>query len=147
MHAAVYRGQSVVSVEEIPTPAIGPGEILIRVEACGICHTDLKKIEYNLLAPPRVYGHETAGVVAAVGASVTQYRPGKAEHVLGVLQERGAGLGEHDAVLCSIEQGHGELLFKLAYLLADRRLCDVQAFRGAAEVQFFRETATKHQVA
>ena len=62
MHAAVYRGKSVVSVEEIPTPAIGPGEILIRVEACGICHTDLKKIEHNLLAPPRVYGHETAGV-------------------------------------------------------------------------------------
>jgi L-iditol 2-dehydrogenase len=64
MHAAVYRGQSTVGVEEIPTPAIGPGEILIRVEACGICHTDLKKIEYNLLAPPRIYGHETAGVVA-----------------------------------------------------------------------------------
>ena len=76
MHAAVYRGQSVVSVEEIPTPAIGPGEILIRVEACGICHTDLKKIEHDLLAPPRVYGHETAGVVAAVGAGVAKYRPG-----------------------------------------------------------------------
>jgi L-iditol 2-dehydrogenase len=76
MRAAVYRGQSVVSVEEIPTPAIGPGEILIRVEACGICHTDLKKIEHNLLAPPRVYGHETAGVVAAVGAGVAKYRLG-----------------------------------------------------------------------
>jgi hypothetical protein len=76
MHAAVYRGSSVVSVEEIPTPAIGPGEILIRVEACGICHTDLKKIEHNLLAPPRVYGHETAGVVAAVGSGVTKFQPG-----------------------------------------------------------------------
>src|SRR5579872_5860446 len=76
MHAAVYRGESVVSVEEIPTPAISPGEILIRVEACGICHTDLKKIEYNLLAPPRVYGHETAGVVAAVGSGVTRFQPG-----------------------------------------------------------------------
>jgi L-iditol 2-dehydrogenase len=76
MHAAVYRGSSVVDVEEIPTPAIGPGEILIRVEACGICHTDLKKIEYNLLAPPRVYGHETAGVIAAVGSGVTRFRPG-----------------------------------------------------------------------
>jgi L-iditol 2-dehydrogenase len=76
MHAAVYRGKSVVNVEEIPTPAIQPGEILIRVEACGICHTDLKKIEYNLLAPPRVYGHETAGVVAAVGSGVTRFRPG-----------------------------------------------------------------------
>ncbi len=76
MHAAVYRGESMVHVEEIPTPAIGHGEILIRVEACGICHTDLKKIEYNLLTPPRVYGHETAGVVAAVGAGVTKFRVG-----------------------------------------------------------------------
>ncbi len=76
MHAAVYRGESVVNVEEIPTPAIGRGEILVRVEACGICHTDLKKIEYNLLTPPRVYGHETAGVVAAVGADVANFRPG-----------------------------------------------------------------------
>src|SRR5215469_6723152 len=44
MQAAVYRGQSVVQVEEVPTPSIGPGELLVRVEACGICHTDLKKI-------------------------------------------------------------------------------------------------------
>ena len=76
MHAAVYRGESMVNVEEIPTPAIQPGEILIRVEACGICHTDLKKIEHNLLTPPRVYGHETAGVVAAVGAGVKRFHPG-----------------------------------------------------------------------
>jgi L-iditol 2-dehydrogenase len=76
MHAAVYRGKSMVNVEEIPTPAIGPGEILVRVEACGICHTDLKKIEYDLLAPPRIFGHETAGVVAAVGAGVTRFRRG-----------------------------------------------------------------------
>jgi L-iditol 2-dehydrogenase len=76
MRAAVYRGQSVVNVEEIPTPTIQAGEILVRVEACGICHTDLKKIEHNLLAPPRVFGHETAGVVAAVGSGVTRFRPG-----------------------------------------------------------------------
>jgi L-iditol 2-dehydrogenase len=76
MQAAVYRGSSIVNVEEIPTPAIGAGEILIRVEACGICHTDLKKIEYNLLEPPRVYGHETAGVVAAVGSGVKRFQPG-----------------------------------------------------------------------
>jgi L-iditol 2-dehydrogenase len=76
MQAAVYRGRSLVHVEEIPTPAIGAGEILIRVEACGICHTDLKKIEHNLLDPPRVYGHETAGVVARVGAGVAKFRAG-----------------------------------------------------------------------
>ncbi len=76
MHAAVYKGRSTVAVEEIPTPQIGPGEMLVRVEACGICHTDLKKIEYDLLAPPRVYGHETAGVVAQVGENVTAFAPG-----------------------------------------------------------------------
>ena len=76
MRAAVYRGSGVVSVEQVETPPLGEGEILIRVEACGVCHTDLKKIEYNLLTPPRIYGHETAGVVAAVGSRVTKYQPG-----------------------------------------------------------------------
>jgi L-iditol 2-dehydrogenase len=75
MRAAVYQGESAIGVESIATPAIGPGELLIRVESCGICHTDLKKVQYNLLAPPRVYGHETAGVVAAVGPRVTKYAP------------------------------------------------------------------------
>jgi L-iditol 2-dehydrogenase len=76
MQAAVYRGESAVSVDAIPVPEIGPGEILIRVESCGICHTDLKKIAYNLLPPPRVFGHETAGVVAATGRGVKKYFPG-----------------------------------------------------------------------
>jgi len=76
MHAAVYTGQGAISVEQIPTPEIGPGELLVRVESCGICHTDLKKIEYDLLAPPRIYGHETAGVVVAAGASVRSFAPG-----------------------------------------------------------------------
>jgi L-iditol 2-dehydrogenase len=76
MRAAVYQGNSVVSVQDIPTPPIGPGELLIRVESCGICHTDLKKVQYNLLSAPRIYGHETAGVVAAVGQGVTEYIPG-----------------------------------------------------------------------
>ena len=76
MTAAVYKGHSVVSVEEVPTPRIGPGELLVRVESCGICHTDLKKIEYDLLSPPRIYGHETAGVVVEAGEGVTRFRPG-----------------------------------------------------------------------
>ena len=74
MRAAVYLGQSTVSVEQVPTPEIGPGELLVRVESCGICHTDLKKIEYNLLTPPRIYGHETAGVVVAARPSVPSTR-------------------------------------------------------------------------
>ena len=76
MRAAVYRGEGKVAVEEVPVPEIGPGEILIRVEACGICPTDLKKIAYDLLTPPRIYGHETAGVVAEVGPGVRKFAPG-----------------------------------------------------------------------
>lgn len=76
MRAAVYKGRRTVEIESIPTPSIGPGELLIRVESCGICHTDLKKIEYDLLAPPRIYGHETAGVVAACGPGVRGFAPG-----------------------------------------------------------------------
>ncbi len=78
MRAAVYRGKQRVEIEEVPVPQIGAGEMLIRVEACGICHTDLKKIEYGLLEPPRIFGHETAGIVAAVGEGVTKYSPGDA---------------------------------------------------------------------
>jgi L-iditol 2-dehydrogenase len=76
MSAAVYRGNQTIGVEQVPMPEIGAGEILIRVETCGICPTDLKKIHYDLLPPPRIYGHETAGVVAEVGSRVTKFTPG-----------------------------------------------------------------------
>jgi L-iditol 2-dehydrogenase len=70
MKAAVYVGRQTVNVESIPIPEIGPGELLVRVDACGICHTDLKKIEYDLLPGPRIFGHETAGTVVAKGEGV-----------------------------------------------------------------------------
>jgi L-iditol 2-dehydrogenase len=76
MRAAVYRGNRRIEVENVETPAIGAGEVLVRVESCGVCHTDLKKVEYDLLPPPRIYGHETAGVVVAVGEGVRKYAPG-----------------------------------------------------------------------
>ena len=80
MQAAVYLGKGRVAVQSVPTPAIARGELLVRVEACGVCHTDLKKIEYGLLAPPRIYGHETAGVVVAVGEGVARCALG--DHVV-----------------------------------------------------------------
>ena len=76
MTAAVYRGRQSVHTESVAVPTIGPGELLVRVEACGICHTDLKKIHYDLLPGPRIYGHETAGVVAEVGEGVDGYSVG-----------------------------------------------------------------------
>jgi L-iditol 2-dehydrogenase len=76
MRAAIYRGPSNISVEKIPIPEILDGEILVRVQACGVCGTDLKKIEYGLVPPPRIFGHEIAGVVAKVGSGVTRFGVG-----------------------------------------------------------------------
>ncbi len=76
MQAAVYRGVNDVRVEAVPVPKIGPGEILVRVHTCGICGTDLKKIATGSHSAPRIFGHETSGMVAAVGEGVTQFRPG-----------------------------------------------------------------------
>jgi L-iditol 2-dehydrogenase len=76
MRAAVYRGQGCVQVEHVPVPEIGPGEVLIRVAACGICGTDIKKIEHGFIEPPLILGHEVAGMVVAVGDGVTRWKPG-----------------------------------------------------------------------
>lgn len=76
MQAAVYRGVNDVRLETVPVPEIGPGEILVRVHSCGVCGTDLKKISTGSHSAPRIFGHETSGVVAAVGEAVEEYRPG-----------------------------------------------------------------------
>jgi L-iditol 2-dehydrogenase len=76
MRAAVYRGVNDVRVETVPVPRIGPGEVLLRVATCGICGTDLKKIHSGSHSAPRIFGHETAGVVAAVGEGVHGFNVG-----------------------------------------------------------------------
>ncbi len=67
MRAAVYRGRNDVRVETVPVPEIGKGEILVRVASCGICGTDLKKIHTGSHSAPRIFGHEMAGTIVAVG--------------------------------------------------------------------------------
>jgi L-iditol 2-dehydrogenase len=76
MRAAVYRGVNDVRVETVPVPKIGLGELLVRVHTCGICGTDLKKIASGSHSAPRIFGHETSGVVAAAGPAVSQFKPG-----------------------------------------------------------------------
>jgi L-iditol 2-dehydrogenase len=76
MLAAVYRGVNDVRLETVPFPAIGPGEILLRVHTCGVCGTDLKKIATGSHSAPRIFGHETSGIVAAIGSDVTKFDPG-----------------------------------------------------------------------
>ena len=76
MLAAVYRGVNDVRLETVPVPVIGPGELLLRVHTCGVCGTDLKKIASGSHSAPRIFGHETSGVVAAVGPGVNLFAPG-----------------------------------------------------------------------
>ena len=76
MTAAVYRGIDDVRTEEIPLPAIGDGEVLVRIDTCGICGTDLKKIHTGSHSAPRVFGHEMAGTVALTGKEVRGFSPG-----------------------------------------------------------------------
>lgn len=76
MQAAVYRGVNDVRVETVPVPAIGPGEVLLRVATCGVCGTDLKKIHSGSHSAPRIFGHETAGVIAALGDGVHNFEIG-----------------------------------------------------------------------
>ena len=76
MLAAVYRGMNDVRLETVPVPQIGAGELLVRVHTCGVCGTDLKKIATGSHSAPRIFGHETSGVVAAVGAGVHDFQSG-----------------------------------------------------------------------
>jgi len=76
MLAAVYRGVNDVRLETVPVPQISAGELLVRVHTCGVCGTDIKKIASGSHSAPRIFGHETSGVVAAVGGGVRKFQPG-----------------------------------------------------------------------
>ncbi len=74
--AAVYRAPNDVRVESIPVPEIGPGEVLLRIDTCGICGTDLKKIHTGSHSAPRIFGHEMAGTVVQAGEGVRNFAMG-----------------------------------------------------------------------
>ena len=81
MRAAVYRGVDDVRVETVPVPlnedgTIAAGEVLVKIHTCGICGTDLKKIHTGSHAAPRIFGHEMAGTIAAVGTGVADFKVG-----------------------------------------------------------------------
>jgi 6-hydroxycyclohex-1-ene-1-carbonyl-CoA dehydrogenase len=80
MKAAVfYAAKEPLKVEEWPTPTPGPGEVLVKVAACGLCHTDLHYIDHGVPTfkkPPLILGHEVSGQVAGLGPEVNQWREG-----------------------------------------------------------------------
>ncbi|MDI6717191.1 MAG: alcohol dehydrogenase catalytic domain-containing protein [Actinomycetota bacterium] len=75
MKVAVYYNNSDIRIEERPIPAISPGEILVKMEACGICGTDIMEW-YRIKKGPRVLGHEMAGSIVDVGEGVEGYKKG-----------------------------------------------------------------------
>lgn len=77
MKAQVFRGVNQLSYEELPIPTLAPDEVLVQVRVVGLCQSDIKKICYPLYEPPRIFGHETAGVIAAVGNEVKSWQVGQ----------------------------------------------------------------------
>jgi len=75
MRAAVYRGPNDLRAETVPVPRIGRHELLVKVAACGVCPTDIKKIQYGTVPPPRIFGHETAGTIVKIGGGRSSLDP------------------------------------------------------------------------
>ena len=75
MRVAMYYNNRDVRVEELPIPAVGPGELLVRIYASGICGSDLMEW-YRVRKAPLVLGHEIAGEIVHAGADVVGYKPG-----------------------------------------------------------------------
>jgi L-iditol 2-dehydrogenase len=75
--AQVFRGVNNLSYEEIPVPRLEADEVLVQVRVVGLCQSDIKKIRYPLYEPPRIFGHETAGIITAVGDKVEKWQVGQ----------------------------------------------------------------------
>jgi Zn-dependent alcohol dehydrogenase len=75
--AVVRRFHEPLSIEELPIPALKPDQILIKTEACGVCHTDLHAADGDWPIkpnPPFVPGHEAVGTVVELGRSVRSFK-------------------------------------------------------------------------
>ena len=81
MRAAMLRGREDVEIVDVPRPSPGPGEVVLRIEAALTCGTDAKVFRRGyharMLTPPCLFGHEYTGIVADVGAGVTDFRAGR----------------------------------------------------------------------
>jgi len=75
MRVAMYYNNKDVRIEEVPTPLIGSGELLVKVLASGICGSDVMEW-YRIKKAPRVLGHEIAGEIIKVGSGVDRYKIG-----------------------------------------------------------------------
>ncbi len=77
--ARVHEFGKPLTIDEVPVPEVGPGEVLVRIQASGVCHTDLHAANGDWPVKPKlplIPGHEGVGFVAAVGAGVTRVKEG-----------------------------------------------------------------------
>lgn len=81
MLAAVLYGKEHLSLEQVPIPVIGPGELLVKVRTALTCGTDIKVFlrgyHARMIVPPALFGHEFAGDIVAVGHGVTRFQVGQ----------------------------------------------------------------------
>ncbi len=113
MKAALFYGGPDIRVEQVPDPVPGPGEVLVRVQAAGICGSDLhgyRNPAASLHAGPgpRLSGHELAGVVAVLGAGVTGLSVGQRvgvepRHLVGCGHCRWCRRGDYHLIKQNIE--------------------------------------------
>jgi len=84
MKAAVYLGKESIEVREIDRPVLSDGEILVKVESCAICGTDIRTYfhGHHAIKPPHILGHEVSGTIAEIGRGVEGYRIGERVHMV-----------------------------------------------------------------
>jgi 6-hydroxycyclohex-1-ene-1-carbonyl-CoA dehydrogenase len=80
MKAAIFYGPGQpFKIEDVPTPEPKAGEVLVKIAACGVCHTDLHYTDHNVPTfkkPPLILGHEASGIVTALGEGVSDWVAG-----------------------------------------------------------------------
>ena len=142
MRVAMYYNNRDVRVEEMPVPDIGPEELLVRVEASGLCGSDVMEW-YRIQRAPTVLGHEVAGVVAQVGSNVERYREGDpvvVTHHVPCNACRYCLSGRHTVCdtlrLTNFDPGGFSEFLRVPEINVDRGLVSIPAGVGFAESSF-----------
>ncbi|HEY1374699.1 MAG TPA: zinc-dependent dehydrogenase [Candidatus Binatia bacterium] len=137
MRVAMYYNNRDVRLEEMPVPAIGPGELLVRVKASGICGTDVMEW-YRIKKAPLVLGHEIAGEIAAVGDGINDYGVGDrvfVSHHVPCMQCRYCRAGHH-SVCDTLRSTHFDPGGFAEYLRVPKINVQLGTYRLPQEISF-----------
>ena len=76
MKAAIVKSNSIIEIKNLEKPTLGPREILVKMQACGICGSDVEKVFGKYGQPSMRLGHEPAGIIIQVGSEVSDFNTG-----------------------------------------------------------------------